>query len=151
MNFMLGALALLSSILSPSQERPGYAAGQVWEYAGRPEDAGSLIKIHQVEASPTGPIYHIGMTGIRVTRDRPPTDVHHLPVSRETLDASVTRLASPQAAARPFTDPSEGIAIWRENEGGVFTIPLVEIAEILVSQMTDRPSENESRVKQPGA
>ena len=151
MNLMLGAFGLFAAILSPAQDRPAYAAGQVWEYSTRPEDAGSLIKIHQVETSSAGSIYHISMTGIRLTNDRPPIDAGHLPVSRETLDASVTHLASPLAANRTFPDPRDGIAIWRENEGGVFTIPLAQIAEILAGQMAKLPSENESRVKQPGA
>lgn len=148
MNLLLGALALVSSMLAPVQERPAYAEGQVWEYSTRPEDAGSLIKIQQVESSPAGPIYHISMTGLRIAKSGAPTDAAHLPVSRETLDASVTRLATPQAAARKFPDPREGIAIWRQDNGGVFTISLSEIAGIIAGLP---PSENESRVKQPGA
>lgn len=135
MNLLLGALALVSSMLSPVQERPAYAEGQVWEYTTRPEDAGSLIKIQQVESSPTGPIYHISMTGLRIAKSGAQMDAAHLPVSRETLDASVTRLATPQAAARNFPDPREGIAIWRQDNGGVFTISLSDIANVIAGQV----------------
>ena len=64
-----------------------------------------------------------------------PIGVGHLPVSRATLDASVTGLV---ADAPPFDDYTEGKAEWQAAEGGVFTISLKEIAEIIRNQVAPR-------------
>ena len=128
-------IALFLLLLAPllPQERPAYAAGQVWEYRTRAQDSGSLLKVQQVETDPAGkPIYHISLIGIHVQGLRG-EEAQHLPVSRETLDASVTRLSSSRA---PFPDPSEGITIWRDAHGGVFTIPVAEIVDVIAASAT---------------
>jgi hypothetical protein len=125
-------LAVLSSIAvataAPADTPIQYQEGQTWEYQTRPEDTGSLLRIQKVEENPAfakyGPIYHISVIGVRF-RDAPLSgDLPHLPVSRETLDASVTRL-SYSSVTFPAADP--GIAEWRSAHGGVFTIPLADI------------------------
>lgn len=128
MKSLLTMFGVLAAIFGSAPERPPYAAGQVWEYSTRPQDAESRIKIQQIEQAPNGPIYHISMIGARIGPSGETSEVSHLPVSRQTLDASVTRLASPDI---DFPDPAGGIAVWRENAGGVFTISLAEIADVL--------------------
>lgn len=107
-----------------------YEAGQVWNYRTDARDAGSLIKIQLVEETedPSQPIYHISMIGIRVDGLPEAINIEHLPVSQETLDTSVTQLADP---ATPFPDYRGGYDIWRADNGGVFTITLVQIADII--------------------
>jgi hypothetical protein len=117
-----------------------YREGQVWEYRTRPEDAGSLLRIQRIEANSAftkyGPIYHISVIGVHF-KDVPLSgDLAHLPVSRETLDASVIRLSS---ASLTFPDAGPGIDEWRSAQGGVFTIPLSEIIGS-VEQMFRQPS-----------
>ncbi|MEA3057295.1 MAG: hypothetical protein QOF34_110, partial [Sphingomonadales bacterium] len=96
----------------------GYQVGQVWEYRTRPEDAGSLLRIQKIEEIPAsakvGPVYHISVIGVHFGGSLAGAELQHLPVSRETLDASVTRLSSSKAA---FPDPSAGIAEWRSAKG----------------------------------
>ena len=132
MNSLLTLLGALAAVFGTTPDRPPYQPGQVWEYATRPQDSGSRIKIQQIEQAPDGTIYHISMIGARIGPDGKPAQVAHLPVSRRTLDASVTRLG-PQDTA--FPDAAEGIATWRENKGGVFTISLAEIADTLESSL----------------
>lgn len=134
-------LALLAafSLVSPlSAEEREYAVGQVWAYATAPEDKGSLIQIREIEqigsAEQPMTVYHISMAGVSVGQNMP-IGVGHLPVSRATLDASVTGLV---ADAPPFDDYTEGKAEWEEANGGVFTISLMEIAEIIRSQVAPR-------------
>jgi hypothetical protein len=79
-------------------------------------------------------VYHISMAGISVGQDMP-IGVGHLPVSRATLDASVTELV---ADAPPFDDYTEGKAQWEAANGGVFTISLREIAGFLRNQLVPR-------------
>jgi hypothetical protein len=59
--------------------------------------------------------------------------MQHLPVSELTLNASVTRLSAGNA---DFPSADEGIAMWREAQGGVFDIPLAEIVGIVDRQMS---------------
>ena len=116
-----------------------YWAGDVWEYKARPQDKGSLILIHSIEKDPKGaPIYHLGMVGLRFEGMEGPQPVGHLPVSRATLDASVTR----RSAEKPFfMDVEAGIAQWREAKGGVFTISLAEIADVIEKSITQARAE----------
>ena len=128
-------LASLIAIPAHAQDRPDYAPGQVWEYRNRPEDAGSLLKIQRVENDPRGePIYHVSVIGIRI-EGMPADKVPHLPVSRQTLDASVTRLS---ASTAEFPDPAEGIQMWRDANGGVFTIPIAQIIGIIQKAIDDQ-------------
>jgi len=101
-----------------------YASGQVWAYRTRPGEEGSRLRIHSVETPPGSgePVFHLSLSGLGVS-------LGHLPVGRETLDASVTALAD--AGDADFPDPSEGIETWRRDEGGVFTIPLADIVQAL--------------------
>jgi len=122
---LLAALLAFFALQGQTVERPAYAAGQVWEYRTRAAEPESLLKIQQVEKDPNGTaIYHVSVIGVRLPGGAMP----HLPVSRETLDASVTRL-SPRTPA--FPDPSEGISIWRENKGGVFTVSIAEALDFV--------------------
>jgi hypothetical protein len=134
-------LAILLAVLLGAQAQAPqpatasrYAEGQVWEYRTRPGDEGSLLKIQRVEPWPAGgaaQVYHISVIGVRLG-GRPRNQIQHLPVSSATLDASVTRLSGSRAA---FPSPDEGIAMWREAQGGVFDIPLAEIIGIADRQI----------------
>lgn len=128
----LAAVVLLTGLSEPDR----YAAGQVWEYRTRPADSGSLLKIQRVEQhAATGPIYHISVIGLRLRNQDMNPVLPHTPVSRETLDASVTRLSD---KSPPFPDFEPGIAQWRADRGGVFTIPVAEIIEIIDRQTSGR-------------
>ncbi len=119
-----------------------YAEGQVWEYKTRPQDTGSLMMIQRIGSvrvrDGSTNIYHISVVGLKFAARNAPTEIGHLPVSRETLDASVTFLSS----QRPiFPDAGPGIAEWRNANGGVFTIPLNQIVET-VEGMLARQSQS---------
>ena len=134
---LLGLCALTLGSSLAAEER-NYAVGQVWAYDTAPEDKGSLIQIREIEqigpADAPMTVYHISMSGIAIGQDKP-IGIGHLPVSRATLDASVTVMV---ADAPPFDDYTEGKAAWEEAEGGVFTISLKEIAEIIRNQVAPR-------------
>ena len=86
--------------------------------------------------APEEPIYHISVIGFRFRNPRMVPALPHAPVSRETLDASVTRLVHSTAE---FPSADEGISQWREARGGVFTIPVAEIVEVLDQQTAQIP------------
>lgn len=124
----VAALVMLAGFTAPDR----YAAGQVWEYRTRAAEAGSLLKIQRIE-TPTGhdePIYHISVIGLRLSNGG--DALQHTPVSRETLDASVTELSDRRPA---FPDPAPGIAQWKADQGGVFTMTVAEIIQIVDDQV----------------
>jgi hypothetical protein len=118
------------SLMGATPQNPPYAEGQVWEYHTRPGDEGSLLRIQKIENleafAATGPIYHISIIGLHFAGLPVDGKVQHAPVSKQSLDASVTHLSS---AAAVFPDPNEGIATWRAASGGVYTIPIAEIVQ----------------------
>lgn len=122
------ALLAVLVLSAASPAKPDYAAGQVWEYHTRDGDEGSLVKIQKIEqlgaAEKAYTVYHVSVIGVHFRGVAFDGTLAHLPVSRETLDASVTRLSASTAA---FPDATPGIAEWRAAKGGVFTIPLAKI------------------------
>ena len=138
----MAAAVTLAVLLTGAQgPRPEYTVGQIWEYRTRAGDEGSLVRIQQIEemAAADGPIYHISVIGVRFRQAPLSGQLAHLPVSRTTLDASLTRLSS---QTRSFPDVAPGIAHWREARGGVFTVPLaqvVDMVERMVAQQVGQP------------
>lgn len=138
MRRLIALILLMFGPLAPAVAQDGaarYAAGQVWEYRTRAVDAGSLLRIHSIEPSPAGEVYHISLIGLGYGRGMAHGgEFGHMAVSRETLDKSVTRLSASKAA---FPDPTEGIAQWRGAKGGVFTISIAEIIDNVMSTITN--------------
>jgi hypothetical protein len=103
-----------------------YQEGQVWHYRTRPGEERSLVKIQRIEESPDADetIFHISL--IRLAW-RFGDALPHAPVSRSTLDRSVTHLA---AVFPDFPSVEEGIAEWKRASGGVYAVSLAEIVEM---------------------
>ena len=116
---------------TPAAPVRAYAEGQVWEYRTRRGESGSLLRIQKIETLPElaelGPVYHISVIGLNLAPNVLGT-LQHVPVSRQTLDASVTRLSRKRA---DFPPAEAGIEEWRRAKGGVFTITVAQIAELL--------------------
>lgn len=121
---------------------PAYAEGQVWEYRTRSGDEGSLLKIQRIEPVPGAIngtlVYHITIIGVDLGPRLVSGVIGHTPVSKETLDESVTRLSDSRA---DFGDVEGGIEEWRRADGGIFTIPVAKIVRYL-AEVTggERPS-----------
>lgn len=130
----LTALTTLGGFSQPN----AYAEGQVWEYRTRPGDEGSLLKIQRIERrrGQRELVYHISVIGFRLSNPEVVPVLPHSPVSRETLDASVTRLSD---SAAEFPDASNGILVWKRNDGGVYTIPVARIIELIDRQTATTP------------
>jgi hypothetical protein len=138
---MLKTILLLTMFVGLSAQAPApapaYAEGQVWDYRTRPGEEGSLLKIQRIEPWPmpdsADRVYHISVIGVRVGGATAPLPLPHLPVSRETLDVSVTGLSRSTAA---FPSPEEGIGEWRAARGGIFTIPMAAIVAVVDEALT---------------
>ena len=133
----LGLLLASLGLLSGQAPAPKYAEGQVWEYKTRPQDMGSLLKIQRTESLHGHMVYHISVIGVHLGGSAAPNVLQHLPVSDETLDASTIRL-SPARPDFPTTF-EEGITTWREANGGIFTIPVAQIVDIIDQTVKGAP------------
>ena len=128
-------LLALASFAWSAAASPGYSEGQVWEYRTRPQDEGSLLKIQKVEDA--GTVFHVSLIRVQLG-DHGLAEIQHLPVSRQTLDASVTRLSDSDAA---FPDVAPGYGEWQRAQGGVFTITVAEIVAIAEQSLAGAPHE----------
>jgi hypothetical protein len=131
--FLLALLAFLTVAASPHR----YAEGQVWSYATRTGDQGSLLKIQKIESAPDGTrIFHISVIGFRLKKPSLVPMLPHAPVSQQTLDTSVVALR-PDPGKFPPADA--GIVEWRQAHGGVFSIPVADIIEVLDRTTSQEP------------
>ncbi|HEX9965863.1 MAG TPA: hypothetical protein VGB04_12885 [Allosphingosinicella sp.] len=139
--FLSLVAVLLAAAPAPAATpaRPSYAEGQVWHYRTRPGEEGSVVAIRRVEAVPElgaqGPVFHVSVVGVKIG-ERFGTVLPHLPVSRETLDLSVTRRAKGKYELPPF---EVGIAEWRAARGGVFTLDLAAIVGFVQTTLAAAP------------
>ncbi|MDF3822889.1 hypothetical protein P3G55_23530 [Leptospira sp. 96542] len=110
-----------------------FSEGQIWSYKTRIGEENSKILINKIEFDPRlGPIFHISITGVKVKSPRSPsgiaTELSHAPVSKKTLDDSVTKLVS---TSKPDLRYREGYKEWKSafdnGDAGVFTISIQEI------------------------
>ena len=124
-------VALFAS--TAAAEKPRYVEGQVWEYRTRMGDEGSLLKIQSIESNAAfaAPVYHISVVGFRFANPRVKPELPHVPVGQATLDASVTSLSTRSAV---FPEFRAGIDEWRAAKGGVFTISVAEIVDLIDKQ-----------------
>lgn len=135
MRKLLVAMSLLS--LFGLARSADFAEGQVWFYKTRTGEEGSTVLINKIESDPRlGPIFHISIAGVKVKNPRSPsgvtTELPHSPVSKKTLDDSVTKLV---AKSTPNPQYLEGYKEWKsafDNGGaGIFTIPVQEIVGVI--------------------
>lgn len=126
--WILAGLAMIAG--GDANAKPiAFKSGQVWEYRTRPQDGGSLVKIQRISRDRVlGLIYHISLIGLTMRNAEMDGSLMHAPVSREVLDKSVVKRFGGKAT---FPSADEGIAEWKKAEGGVFTIGLAEIADLV--------------------
>jgi len=100
--------------------------GQVWEFRARGGEEHALVKIQKIELHPDrgDEVFHISLIGLRCTYG---TELPHIPVSRQTLENSITRLAQDFGQ---FPDYRVGLEEWRKAKGGVYSISLAEVIQI---------------------
>jgi len=125
-------LVLLSTTASMDAEHGKYQVGQVWAYIARPgeeESTATILKIEKLEK--LGDVIHVSLTGLRIRNcsgGRGPTFVAHLPILRSALERSTTKRLKSNVPLPYFAD---GYKQWQENRGGVYTITLREIVQLI--------------------
>ena len=131
------SLALLLVLSMNSSLARDFSEQQVWSYKTRAGEEGSTILINKVENDPKlGQIFHISVAGVRVKNRGAPsgvsTELPHFPVSKQTLEASCTKLVGRSAPNPGYT---EGYKQWKrafdQGKAGVFTISVAEIIQFV--------------------
>ena len=108
------------------------APGQVWIYDTREGEETSRAIILLIEhGTRHGDIAHIALRNVRISnpgRQPPVIDVvGHLPIAEEHARASLRVLEG----AGPVPEFRDGYQQWKDDQGGVWTIPLKEVVSAL--------------------
>jgi len=140
---IVAALTLISfpvGSIVPAAAGNNYAVGQVWEYDARKEDAGSLLRVMQIDDVPgVGQIIHICVVGLKLPYPAGQggvlTEVPEIPMKPAAMDASVRKRSNRHAASQRFGD---AYAAWQQDAetGQVATvrIPLKEMMARIAAQ-----------------
>jgi hypothetical protein len=140
---LVGVLLAAAGLLGQAPP-PKYVTGQVWEYRTRQQDTGSLLKVQRVEMLGSTKVYHISVIGVQFSTPGLAGVLPHIPVSDETLNASVTKISATKPEF-PTTALDEGIVEWRSAKGGIFTIPVSQIIGIIDDQTTKAQTPTEAK------
>lgn len=131
------AVVLLLQLLAVPAMAASFEVGQVWSYRTRPGEDASRLYIARIDRDLSAKaIFHLYIDGLTLKNPLVEGEVQdhlpHVPVSRETLEASVIAL---QAENVLPPDISEGYVLWREafeqGRAGVFTLSVQEIVQYI--------------------
>jgi hypothetical protein len=133
------AIIAVAAMTTSTAQAQQFSERQVWAYRARAAEPSSTLLINKIEhEAKLGEVFHISVLGVHVKNKHAPGGVSkelpHFPVSRKTLELSVTKL---MGTSRANPEYQEGYATWRkafqEGQAGVFTIPVSEIVGIVES------------------
>jgi hypothetical protein len=131
------ALTLLLTLCVAPAAAQEFREGQIWRYDTRPGEENSRLFIARIDRGlGNQSIYHIYLDGLQLKNPLFPGGVQdhlpHAPVTRKTLDASVTGLVE-EGAVMP--DIAEGYATWllafEKGQAGIFDLPVKEIVQVI--------------------
>jgi hypothetical protein len=137
--------SLFGSCSEPQPGSPGATqhpasrlrVGQVWAIKTPSEEPDVRLTILHVESRPQiGTIVHVALSGLALSNGQ--GTVEHMPFTEAAIESSVTSLIQESG---PLPDFHEGYELWREANGGVFTIEVAEALdaiELAVKQHTPR-------------
>jgi len=137
------SLALAAAPVSAQAAPQDYAEGQVWQYATRAQDTGSLVKIQKIEIEDGRPVYHVSVIGVHFANSQNASTLPHLPVSAETLDASVTHKVRAQGAFANLAVEAD-IAEWHQVNGGVLSVTLAKAlndVDVMLTRVDTEPDQ----------
>ena len=131
--------AAIAGLASPARaQEPAFAAGQIWSLAA-PMNPQARIRIGRIEDD--GETVHISLWGVpaRIPEDSDAIAsslvAGHLPITKTALRASVAAQVSEEAPADlGFED---GYRTWRDAHGGVFTISVSEIVDVIFATVRE--------------
>lgn len=114
-------------------DEKSFEVGQVWTL-GPPMEPTARIRVGRIEDN--GATIHVSLWDVRPPVPQPsgalqrPLWASHLPISSAALSRSVDQLV--QESAPEHLDLEPGYQHWREANGGVFTITVAEIVDLML-------------------
>lgn len=133
MRYVLIALLTLFSGMAAADEPAELAEGQVWTLED-PEYTTVRVVIGRIEPFiGGGTAVHISLLGLPPSAGIAGGRMPHLPFDHAALRASLGELVGEDQDPHPVFE--EGYGIWAEDEGGVFTISVGELIEIIPRMM----------------
>jgi hypothetical protein len=147
MRLTLMALVVTISLVTLGAT-PEFDEGQVWGYKTRAGEEESTLLINKVEDNPKlGHIYHISVSKVSI-KAGPGTltdQLPHLPVSRQTLELSATKLVG---RSEPNPMYLQGYTMWKQafdaGGAGIYAISIAEILD-LAEKMLQKQSAGSDR------
>ncbi len=119
----------------PAQQKATHelSVGQVWNYQTREVDQGSTLTICKLEELPkVGTVVHVSLSGLHLKNSRAPGgytgEVPHAPFTRDAIERSLTTLQGQGSPPKGF---EAGYRAWKEARGGVFSVPVAEVAGLI--------------------
>jgi hypothetical protein len=129
------AITFLLSLAAAPAVAATFEEGQIWRYQTRPGEEASRLFIARIDRGiGTQTIYHIYLDGLKLKNPLYEGGVQdhlpHAPVTRQSLEASVTELLEENAT---MPDIAEGYAAWllafEKGQAGFFTLPVNQIVQ----------------------
>jgi hypothetical protein len=109
-----------------------FQEGQAWSYHARPGEEESIILIGRIENLDGHLVVHIQIQGLSLRNPQViggvQRELGHLPISVEALSSSVTVKTIGRLDRESF---DEGYGVWQDNRGGIFTLTVGEVIELL--------------------
>lgn len=132
----LAATMMLVAPTAKAQDKaaPAFAPGQRWRFKARPGEEGATFIIGRLETDQRGDsIAHVSIDGLKLKNKHVAggiaSEIGHSPVALEALRASAVELIETGRAVPASFD--EGYQAWRTAGGGVFTMPLAQIVDLI--------------------
>ena len=145
--FLVSLLAsALSSINAQAESYSMLHAGQEWSYRSRSQDTLSTVVIGQLENHPDlGRIVHCLVRNVYLSDSEAVggaslNQLSHIPISEAAFrDSLIEKIAE----GIDWSEMNEGVRTWREASGGVFSVSLKEVVQIVDETIAD-PDTTES-------
>lgn len=130
---MKKALLILGVVMTTTvTHAAGFKVGQVWEYKTRAVEVGSTLTIVKIDNVENERIIHISVQGLSIKNPKAPKGyndkIAHLPISEKSLTESVTKMLR---VTEELPDFQEGYNLWKDAQGGYFTLPVSQCVEYM--------------------
>ncbi|MEZ5857274.1 MAG: hypothetical protein R3D67_22010 [Hyphomicrobiaceae bacterium] len=126
-----------------------FAPGQIWTFAARPQDSADarIAVLAKEDDAQMGTIYSVALLDVCIRNPHMDggvqTSLAHAPVTEAALRAAAGELIANNGPTARHPDFASAYAQWHEpyqrGEAGVFSIPLVEILNVIEEAVENRP------------
>jgi len=136
----------LYSLMAQAESYSLLYPGQEWSYESRAQDVLSTVIVGQIEDHPDlGIVVHcivrnVHLAGDDLAAEASLNQLSHIPITETAFRDSINKVV---AEGIDWSEMKEGVRVWREADGGVFSVSLKEIVQIVDETIID-PDRTES-------